>query len=287
MKVGYFSYKADKFVGAVFKEKVFNLSSSSLRFKNERIYGIEFLLRENCFQTDFLQQLLEKGKNHEEFWYKLDDVTFTPLYTPRKIICLGRNYAEHAKETGALVPEEPIYFEKATSAIIAHNQPIIYPEDVGRVDPEVELAVIVGKRTKNVKEEEAERYVAGYTILNDVTARDMQKHDIENRLPWYRSKSIDTFCPVGPWIVTAEEIGIEEPLRIELRVNGRIRQKSSTKNLLFDIPSLLSSISSMITLEPGDIISTGTPEGISPIYPGDLVEAEIEKIGILKNPVRI
>jgi len=229
---------------------------------------------------------MDEGKNYENFWYPLQNVLFAPLYKPGKIICLGMNYTEHAKEISTPVPEEPIYFEKATSAVIAHSQPIIYPGNTGRIDPEVELAVVMGKKAKNVKENKVVDFIAGYTILNDVTARDMQTEDIGNKLPWYRSKSIDTFCPVGPWIITPDEIKIDENLKIQLRVNGKIRQNSSTGNMIFKIPSLISRISSLITLEPGDIVSTGTPEGIAPIYSGDIVECEIEKIGILKNPLK-
>ena len=132
----------------------------------------------------------------------------------------------------------------------------------------------------------AHEYIAGYTIVNDVTARDMQGKDVANRMPWYRSKSIDTFCPVGPWIVTSDEIGPLEPLDIRLKVNGKVRQAGTTADLIFKIPSLIASISSLITLEAGDIVSTGTPAGVAPIYPGDLLEVEVEKIGVLKNPVR-
>jgi len=128
-------------------------------------------------------------------------------------------------------------------------------------------------------------YIAGYTVLNNVTARDMQRIDMENRHPWFRSKSLDTFCPVGPWIVTANEISVDEPLQVRCIVNGEVRQNSSTAYLVFKIPTLISKISALMTLEPGDIISTGTPEGMAPIYPGDVVEAEVEKVGTLRNHV--
>jgi 2-keto-4-pentenoate hydratase/2-oxohepta-3-ene-1,7-dioic acid hydratase in catechol pathway len=192
---------------------------------------------------------------------------------------------EHAREGNVPIPEEPIYFEKAVTSIIAHNQPVIYPPQQGRIDPEVELAFVVGKHARGVKEIEAGAYIAGYTILNDMTARDLQRKDIGNRHPWYRSKSIDTFCPIGPWMVTADEIDPQEALMIQLRVNGQLRQNSSTRYLVFNVPALLCRISELITLQPGDIISTGTPEGIAPIYPGDIMEAEIEKIGVLRNPI--
>lgn len=214
------------------------------------------------------------------------NIYLSPSFPARKIVCLGLNYRGHVEETNNPLPEEPIYFEKASSAIIAHNQPVTYPPDLWRIDPEVELAVLIGKRGHRVKESEAEKYIAGYTILNDVTARDMQQKDIKKSLPWYRSKSLDTFCPIGPWIVAADEIDPLEALSIRLRVNGEVRQDSSTERLLFKIPSLIATLSEIIALDPGDVISTGTPAGIAPIYPGDAMEGEIEKIGILRNPVK-
>lgn len=285
MKIGTFSKNGKIFTGIVEENKIFDLTEFSAGFKNIKYTDIGLLFKEGLFSTDFFKEIMEEGKNYENFRYPLQNVFFAPLYKPGKIICLGRNYVEHAKETDAPVPEEPVYFEKATSAVIAHSQPIIYPGNTGRVDPEVELAVVIGKKAKNIKEDKIKDFIAGYTILNDVTARDMQTEDMRNKLPWYRSKSIDTFCPVGPWIVTSDEIKMDENLKIQLRVNGEIRQNSSTGNMIFKISSLVSKISSLITLEPGDIVSTGTPEGIAPVYPGDVVECEIEKIGILKNPV--
>lgn len=285
MKIGYFSANASPFIGAVFNEKVFSITGVSWRGEHPFLQRLTDLVRTDNFRASLFQSLYEEGRDREELWYDLRDLTFLPLYRPGKIICMGLNYAEHARETGRKAPEEPIYFEKAATAVTAHDQPIIYPRNLGRIDPEAELAVIIGKRAKNVGEGDAAEYIGGYTILNDVTARDMQKVDMENRRPWYRSKSIDTFCPLGPWIVTADEIGPTEPLRVKLRVNGEVRQDDSTGSLIFTIPSLIARISSLVTLEAGDIISTGTPEGIAPIYPGDVIEVEVEKIGILRNPV--
>ncbi len=285
MKIGTFSKENKTFVGIVEGEKIFNLSEFLYFREEKKIEDINSLFEKNLFFSEFFKRAVREGKQHKNFWYHLEEVNFSLLYRPGKIICLGANYAEHAKESNMNIPDEPIFFEKATSAIIPHNQSIIYPENLGRIDPEVELAVIIGRKAKDAKEEEVEEFISGYTILNDVTARDMQRKDIGNKLPWYRSKSIDTFCPIGPWIVTSDEISAEEDLKIELRVNGKTRQKSSTGKMLFKIPFLISFISKFITLYPGDIISTGTPEGISPIFPGDIVECEIEKIGILRNPV--
>ena len=285
MKIGYFSSNRAGFVGAVFGERVFNLSEAASRIGNLALTDLTSLLRQERFDVTLFAELYNREKGRQECWHRLEDLSFLQLLRPGKIICLGLNYAEHAREGNTPVPEEPIYFEKAVTSIIAHDQPVIYPPHLGRIDPEIELAFVIGKRARAVKEAEARAYIAGYTILNDMTARDLQQKDIENRNPWYRSKSLDTFCPVGPWIVTADEIGPQEALIIKLRVNGEVRQNSSTRYLVFNVPTLICRISELITLEPGDIVSTGTPEGIAPIYPGDVMEAEIEKIGILRNPV--
>jgi 5-oxopent-3-ene-1,2,5-tricarboxylate decarboxylase/2-hydroxyhepta-2,4-diene-1,7-dioate isomerase len=286
MKVGYFSDNGRGFVGAVFDDKVFNLSLAASRAGKPAISNLTALLAEERFDMKLFAELHQSEKECPECWHRLEGLTFLPLLRPGKIICLGLNYVEHAREGNVPVPKEPIYFEKAVSAVIAHNQPVMYPSHLGRIDPEVELAVVIGKRARAVQETEAGACIAGYTILNDVTARDLQQKDIGNHHPWYRSKSFDTFCPIGPWIVTADKIDPREALSIQLRVNGEVRQNSSTRHLVFKIPALISRISELITLEPGDVISTGTPEGIAPVYPGDVMEGEIEKIGILRNTVK-
>ncbi len=285
MKIGYFSSSGAGIVGAVFGERVFNLSEAASRTGKLVLPDLTSLLKQEQFENTLFTELYNREKDRQECWHRLESLSFLPLLRPGKIICLGLNYAEHAREGNRPVPEEPIYFEKAVSSIIAHDQPVIYPPHLGRIDPEIELAFVIGKRARGVKEAEARACIAGYTILNDMTARDLQRKDIGNRNPWYRSKSIDTFCPIGPWMVTADEIDPQEALNIQLRVNGKVRQNSSTRHLVFKVPTLLCRISELITLEPGDIVSTGTPEGIGPVYPGDVMEAEIEKIGILRNAV--
>ncbi len=208
-----------------------------------------------------------------------------PIARPAKIICMGLNYSAHAKETGWAPPTEPVFFGKASSAVIGPEEPVVCNAEWGRMDPEVELAVVIGKRAKQVAVEEALDYVGGYTALNDFTARDMQSQDIANKLPWFRSKGIDTFCPLGPAIVLTDEIDNPGALNLEMRVNGEVRQKDNTANLIFAVPLLVHHISRYMTLEPGDIIATGTPEGIAPVKPGDMMEAWVEKIGGLRNPV--
>jgi 5-oxopent-3-ene-1,2,5-tricarboxylate decarboxylase / 2-hydroxyhepta-2,4-diene-1,7-dioate isomerase len=285
MHIGHFFDNNRTFIGVVFGDQIFDLSGVAEQIEKDPLPDLGTLLAQGRFGSKIFHELFMLGQYRQEFWSPLALAAYAPLYRPGKIICLGLNYVEHARETSKNVPKEPIYFLKASSAVIAHEQAIMAPESVGRVDPEAELAVIIGKRASFVKEEEAEGYIAGYAILNDVTARDMQRIDMENRHPWFRSKSLDTFCPIGPWIVTADEIGVSEPLQVRCIVNGEIRQNSSTAYLVFKIPTLISRISTIMTLEPGDIISTGTPEGIAPIYPGDVVEAEVEKIGTLRNRV--
>ncbi len=286
MKIGHFGYSGSHFVGAVFADRVMDLTRAAQNSSEALTHGLAGLLRTGSFSAGFFHSLYEQGKDREGLWHNLEDLSFLPLYRPGKIICLGLNYAEHAAEGGRETPEEPIYFEKAVSSMIANGDAVICDEDLGRLDPEPELAFIIGRKATKVSEATAHEHIAGYTIVNDVTARDMQGKDVENRQPWYRSKSIDTFCPVGPWIVTSDEIGPQESLRIRLKVNGEVRQAGTTADLIFKIPTLIASISSLITLEAGDIVSTGTPAGVAPVHHGDLLEVEVEKIGVLRNPVR-
>lgn len=216
-------------------------------------------------------------KNHDE----------TYGLHPVKIVCLGKNYAAHAKEFDAQIPSEPMFFCKTPTCLIANGQPIVMPRKelgIERVDHEVELAVVIGKDCKDVAEAEVMEHVFGYTVFNDVTARDLQKRDIAKLSPWFRSKNLDTFGPVGPCIVLAEELDPRD-VPLVLKVNGLVKQKSSTREMIFPIPRLISFISSYMTLEEGDIIATGTPEGVGPIQTGDVVEATIEPIGTLRNPV--
>ena len=195
---------------------------------------------------------------------------------PTKIVCVGLNYIDHARELNMEVPEEPILFLKPTSSIIYDGENIIIPKQSKRVDYEVELAIVMGKKCKNVKKEDAMDYIKGYTILNDITARDLQKKDGQ----WTRAKSFDTFCPIGPRIV--KDINTES-LNIQLKVNNKIKQKSNTKNMIFTVEELVEFISGVMTLYPDDIISTGTPPGVGKLNKGDIIECEIEGIGVLKN----
>jgi 5-oxopent-3-ene-1,2,5-tricarboxylate decarboxylase/2-hydroxyhepta-2,4-diene-1,7-dioate isomerase len=210
---------------------------------------------------------------------------------PTKIICLGLNYKDHVEETGRKLPDEPVIFTKSINCLILNNAPIIYPlylfnnRKYNRVDFEAELAFIVKDRSKNVPIEDVYEHILGYTIFNDLTARKMQIKDYTSNKPWYRSKSFDTFGPIGPKIVSPKDIPDPHNLNIELSLNGEIKQSSNTKYLIFKVPEILNFVSQFFTMEPGDIIATGTPSGISPIKPGDTVEITIEKIGTLTNRV--
>ena len=247
------------------------------------------LLEDGRFDPAEFKIVLEFLKTHKlekQHLVSKDAVLKAPVLRPPKIVALGLNYALHAKEGNATVPKEPIVFMKAGSSVIGPGETILLPKGLGRMDHEVELAVIIGQRATAVKKKDALGYVAGYTVLNDVTARELQALDLEKKHPWFRSKSFDTFTPLGPWIVTADEVGAPIELGLECRVNGKLRQKSNTKNMVFDVPTQIEFISKFITLEPGDIISTGTPHGIGPVEHGDEVVCRIQHIGELKNPVR-
>jgi 2-keto-4-pentenoate hydratase/2-oxohepta-3-ene-1,7-dioic acid hydratase in catechol pathway len=197
---------------------------------------------------------------------------------PTKIICVGLNYIEHARELGLKPPKEPVIFLKPPSSLIYDKDNIVYPPKVKRLDFEAELAAVIKKKARNIKPAEAQGHILGYTCLNDVTARDLQKKDGQ----WTRSKSFDTFCPIGPVI----ETGLDPSgIKIESYLNGALKQSSSSANLIFSVSELVAYISGIMTLLPGDIISTGTPPGVGPMRPRDVIEVRIEGIGTLKNKV--
>ncbi len=213
---------------------------------------------------------------------RLETVTMLPPVHPTKIICVGRNYVAHAAEHGAEVPAEPLLFLKPPSSVIGPGEAIVFPALSQWVEHEAEMAVVIGKRCRNVTAEEAWDYVLGVTCSNDVTARDLQRKDGQ----WTRGKGFDTFCPVGPWIVTGLREADIADLNIVCRVNGAIRQEGCTSQMVFPTSTLIAYAASVMTLEPGDVLLTGTPAGVGPLVPGDIVEVEIEGIGALRNPVR-
>jgi 2-keto-4-pentenoate hydratase/2-oxohepta-3-ene-1,7-dioic acid hydratase in catechol pathway len=211
---------------------------------------------------------------------KLADATLLAPVAPSKIVCVGRNYREHAAELGNAMPTEPLLFLKPASAIINNGESIELPEASERVEHEGELGVVIGRNCRRVTvDEDPLAYVLGFTCLNDVTARDLQRSDVQ----FTRAKSFDTFCPVGPHIVTGLD---PSDLSVETRVNGEIRQSGRTSAMAFPVPFLIRYISHVMTLNPGDLIATGTPAGVGPLRDGDVVEVEVEGIGVLRNPVK-
>jgi len=210
-----------------------------------------------------------------------------PIPAPaRNIFCLGRNYADHAAERGAAVPEHPVYFTKPDTSVVGPGDDVVDHAITQELDYEVELAVVIGAGGKDIARDDALTHVFGYTVINDVTARDLQKRHTQ----WFKGKSLDTFCPMGPVLVTADEIPEPQALAIALRVNGQVRQQSHTSKMIFPVAQCIEVLSQGMTLLPADIIATGTPEGVGAatgnfLKPGDRVEAEVEGIGILANKI--
>lgn len=209
--------------------------------------------------------------------YQLDEVKLLAPCAPSKLVCIGLNYRAHAEESGHELPKLPLIFLKPPSAIINPGEEIVLPSD-GRIDHEAELGIVISRKAKDVTEQEAKNYIFGYTCFNDVSERNMQRSDGQ----WTRAKGFDTFAPIGPWIDTEVD---GDNLKIEAVVNGEVKQSSNTNDLIFGIAKLVSFVSGVMTLIPGDIIATGTPAGVSPLKHGDTVEIRLEKIGILKNYV--
>ena len=210
--------------------------------------------------------------------YRLGDLRLLPPCLPSKVIALGWNYRSHGEEMGFRIPVEPLIFIKPSTSVIGTEDVIIYPESSERVDYEGELGVVIKSVARRVAKEKAADYILGYTCVNDVTARDLQAKDKQ----WTRSKSFDTFCPIGPCIETELD---PSDLSLETVLNGEVRQQTRTSQLIFDVPTLVSFISHVMTLLPGDVIATGTPRGIGPMQPGDVVQVKIQGIGTLRNYV--
>ena len=214
--------------------------------------------------------------------YNPDEVVWLPPVEPSKVIGLALNYAEHASELQMAPPDEPTLFFKPISSLVGHGAPIIYPSGVDYMHYEVELAVVIGKRCRKVSRQDADQVIAGYTIANDVTVRDYVGNFYR---PPVRAKGYDSFGPVGPTLVTPNEIPDASKLELRAFVNGELRQKGNTASLIKSVPELIEFISQIMTLEEGDMIWTGTPKGISHVYPGDVIRLEIDGLGVLENPV--
>lgn len=212
--------------------------------------------------------------------HNLSSVTLLPPVAPSKIVCVGRNYVEHAKELGNDVPAEPLIFLKPPSSLIGDGNAIVYPPQTQLVHFEGEIGLVIGQRGRNIKAENAMDHIFGYTCVNDVTARDLQKKDGQ----WTRGKGFDTFCAVGPWIVSKDELPLEK-IVLRSRRNGELKQEGRPEQMIFNVGAILAFVSSFLTLEAGDLIATGTPAGVGPLEPGDTVSVEIEGLGTLTNPV--
>jgi 2-keto-4-pentenoate hydratase/2-oxohepta-3-ene-1,7-dioic acid hydratase in catechol pathway len=292
-----FSYNSDKGIsqiGIEFEGGVYNFSQAWELYrdiKNKgRGPGLEFLqimVEADFFHAETFDQVFSTLRSYRPLKDLMIDgpVNFQlPVGRPQKILGIGRNYREHAAELSNPVPSEPIFFSKSPSALLPHQHVIQLPPDVGRVDAEAELAVVIGRVCHDVSEKHAMDFVAGFSIVNDVTARDMQRKDIEAKKPWFRSKNFDTFCPFGPYLVPKEKF--DSNVNVCSRINGAERQNSPLSDMIFPVTELVAYLSKHCTLVPGDIIATGTPSGVTPLTPGDVIECEISGLGILSNSVQ-
>jgi acylpyruvate hydrolase len=268
-------------VGSVVEDQVFAFDSSLYPDMTSFLWAGSAAMAE--------AQKIARGESRPQAKYRLSVVTLLPPVTrPGKIIAVGLNYRDHALETKQEIPTSPIIFAKFPSSISGPDAPVVLPADDPQGDYEAELAVVIGRKTKAVSEDDALNYVAGYMPLNDVSARRWQFADKQ----WVRGKSCDTFCPTGPWLTTRDAVPDPHALAIRMRLNGNVMQDSNTSNLIFRIPALIAFISAAITLEPGDIIATGTPGGVGvfrkpPVFlkSGDVMEVDIEGLGVLRNQV--
>lgn len=235
---------------------------------------VRFKIRDHVLRGDLVgAKIMADG---EEF--AVEDVELLAPSSPSKVICVGLNYVEHAKELKMKLPDEPIIFLKPPTAVIGHGAEIVMPKSSNQVDYEGELGIVIADRCRHILANDANKHILGYTCFNDVTARDLQKKDGQ----WTRAKSFDTFAPIGPWIAPMD-IDAAGSADIETRVNGAVCQRSNTSDLIFSLGELVEFISGIMTLEPGDVIATGTPPGVGKLEVGDTVEVEIEGIGILRN----
>jgi 2-keto-4-pentenoate hydratase/2-oxohepta-3-ene-1,7-dioic acid hydratase in catechol pathway len=285
MKIATFSVQTEQHIGLVKGDQIFSLTALG---PEEFPACMKKFIERGSELRSRAEQLIEQRVNDDAI-FKLSEVNILPpIAKPDKIICVGLNYFDHCKETGMEPPESPVIFSKYANAIAGHNDAIEIPINSTEVDFEAELAFVIGREAKHVSEEEADDYVFGYTIMNDISARDLQFQDGQ----WSRGKTADTFAPFGPVIVTKDEVGDPHNLAISLELNGEIMQDSNTSNLIFTVPKIISFLSQSMTLMPGDLIATGTPPGVGMgrnpkiwLKNGDRMNVRIEKIGTLSNHV--
>jgi acylpyruvate hydrolase len=295
LRIVTFRRATDERVGFLIDQSVYDIQACASFFGMDVLPSslIEIL---SAGKTDLLADLFARIEESRQgnaepplqCWAALEEVRLCAPVTPSKIICLGRNYRDHAEEQGAKVPEAPLLFAKAPSAVIGPDQPIVIPEGSTKVDFEGELALVIGRRTSRADGNQAGQAIFGYTCLNDVTEREAQFREKQ----WFRGKSMDTFAPMGPCITTADEVGDPLDLALKTEVNGEVMQSGTTNDLIFAPADIIMFASRNITLEPGDVISTGTPAGVGVfrdpqvfLKAGDTVQITIDKIGTLSNPV--
>ncbi|MGE7609374.1 fumarylacetoacetate hydrolase family protein [Peribacillus frigoritolerans] len=285
MKIATFYVQSEQHIGLVKDDQIISLTALG---PEEFPACMKKFIERGSELRSRAEQLIEQRVNDDAI-FKLSEVNILPpIAKPDKIICVGLNYFDHCKETGMEPPESPVIFSKYANAIAGHNDAIEIPINSTEVDFEAELAFVIGREAKHVSEEEADDYVFGYTIMNDISARDLQFQDSQ----WSRGKTADTFAPFGPVIVTKDEVGDPHNLAISLELNGEIMQDSNTSNLIFTVPKIISFLSQSMTLMPGDLIATGTPPGVGMgrnpkiwLKNGDRMNVSIEKIGTLSNHV--
>ena len=291
MKIARYCYRKKTSYGVISKKAILSLPALAEHFNEEVPEKLKGFIAESKKTVEKTERLLKKTDNN--LFKKVSKPTncvslLPPVSFPHKIICLGLNYYDHAAETKSSIPKEPILFLKPHTAIAGPNQAIKKPQFVKELDYEGELCIVIGKAGKNISIKDAKKHVFGYTVFNDVSARDFQFRDGQ----WTRGKSFDTFAPTGPWITTENQLKNIDNLTIRTWVNGELRQNGTTRNMVFKISEILYHISRVMTLEPCDIIATGTPAGVGfAMKPqqflkhGDIVRIEIEGIGVLENPV--
>jgi 2-keto-4-pentenoate hydratase/2-oxohepta-3-ene-1,7-dioic acid hydratase in catechol pathway len=286
MKIAAFSVHSQPHIGVLQEERAISLTLlSGDRFP----LCVKTFIEKSEELLPLAENLIEQCDSDDAVFPISDVKILPPIPSPEKIICVGLNYIDHCRETGMEPPASPVIFSKYANAIVGHHDAVEIPSNSNEVDFEAELAIVIGKEAKHVSEEDANDYVFGYTIMNDISARDLQFKDGQ----WSRGKTADTFAPTGPVIVTKDEAGDPHNLSISLELNGEIMQDSNTNNLIFTIPQIISFLSQSMTLRPGDLIATGTPPGVgmgrSPkvwLKDGDRMSITIEKIGTLSNYVK-
>jgi 2-keto-4-pentenoate hydratase/2-oxohepta-3-ene-1,7-dioic acid hydratase in catechol pathway len=294
MRILTYEHEGSDVLGLLVNDSVFNLSESAAATGKRSLAfsSLESLLDSGEAALRGVESIaadIVAGQSPQMRAVPLSKVRLcAPLRRPSKIVAIGLNYMDHASEAGFELPSEPLLFAKFPSSITGPHDLIVLPEGDPQVDFEAEMAVVIGRQARHVQPSDALACVAGFMVLNDVSARRFQFGDKQ----WTRGKSCDTFCPIGPWLTTRAEVPDPQGLRVVTSVNGEVLQDSNTRNLIFRVPELISYISRTITLEPGDIIATGTPPGVGAfrnpprfLRPGDLVETEVEKLGVLRNRV--